>query len=438
MLGPTAACWLEVLCSRRDAVRTAAILAATRAVEIELRPEAVTESPVQELGSGLAEYERLRVRYERYWQRGRFRLSPFAGTPRVVLDLALTRLAAWRKEADPLIDTLQDCEAELSLLKRLGGIIERLRHGLVDLHLIAQCGPVLASFCALLPRQAEPKLPDWVIVRPIAWEEERCFLILGPAKSLGEVKHQISAAKGRIIERPDWLRGEVDDAGARILARCRFLSVRIVHLYAELDSLFEDHALGDVLAEMAWLAWFRQHVGALEREGDYLAWITGWTDDPSGRIPRTALDRYRSGAILRLAAPPRGARPPQILTNPQWLRPFEVFARALGVPGAEEADPTPVLAVVVPWLFGYMFGDVGQGLVLVLLGWWLRPRFEVARLLIPCGLSAMAFGLLFGSIFAREDLIPALWLHPLDAPLVVLLVPLVLGVGLLGLGQALL
>jgi len=49
----------------------------------------------------------------------------------------------------------------------------------------------------------------------------------------------------------------------------------------------------------------------------------------------------------------------------------------------------------------------------------------------------MLFGLLFGSLFAREDLIPALWLHPLEEPMRVLLVPLVFAVLLLSLGQLL-
>jgi V/A-type H+-transporting ATPase subunit I len=64
-------------------------------------------------------------------------------------------------------------------------------------------------------------------------------------------------------------------------------------------------------------------------------------------------------------------------------------------------------------------------------------RFELARLLVACGVSAMFFGLLFGSVFGIEHLIPALWLHPLEHPLPVLAVPLVFAVGLLSLGQVL-
>jgi len=51
-----------------------------------------------------------------------------------------------------------------------------------------------------------------------------------------------------------------------------------------------------------------------------------------------------------------------------------------------------VLAVVVPLLFGYMFGDVGQGLVLMLLGALLQRRFEAARLAIAGGAAAVVFG----------------------------------------------
>jgi V/A-type H+-transporting ATPase subunit I len=107
------------------------------------------------------------------------------------------------------------------------------------------------------------------------------------------------------------------------------------------------------------------------------------------------------------------------------------------MPSSSEADPTPLLAVVVPLMFGYMFGDVGQGLVLATAGWWYRRRFPIARLLMVGGVSAALFGLLFGGIFSLHGVIPALWLHPLDAPLTVLLAPLIGGAVLLTVGLAL-
>jgi V/A-type H+-transporting ATPase subunit I len=436
MLRPASTRWFEVLCSRGESVSTVAELSRTGAIEVEVRQGVTEDFLIQDL-SRLADYQALLPRYGRYWARGSLRRAPLMEAPMAVLDHALDRIAAWRREADSIIDALQECEVELARVKWLSRIIERIQHGALDFDLLTASGPVLGTFCAILPREADPKLPDWVIARTVPWENDRCYVILGPAERLHEVKHQIEGAKGRSIERPGWLRGRAGEALSRLRAHREFLSVRVVHLYAELDSLYDDFDLGTVLGKAAWLDWFVGRIGGLELASEHLVWITGWTDDLSGASLDAALERAQTRALLRFGPPPPGLRPPQVLVNPRWLKPFEAFARAFGVPGNDEADPTPLLAVIVPLLFGYMFGDLGQGAVLALLGWWLKDRSEIAPLLMAAGVSAAVFGLLFGSVFAIEGLIPAIWLHPMEDPLTVLGVPLVFAVLLLSLGQLL-
>jgi hypothetical protein len=90
-----------------------------------------------------------------------------------------------------------------------------------------------------------------------------------------------------------------------------------------------------------------------------------------------------------------------------------------GTPEAREVDPSGLLALLVPLLFGYMFPDVGHGLLLVLFALLFSKRWPDIRFLLPCGLAAMAFGLLFGDLFGFDDLIPALWLKPLEQPIIV-------------------
>jgi V/A-type H+-transporting ATPase subunit I len=123
-----------------------------------------------------------------------------------------------------------------------------------------------------------------------------------------------------------------------------------------------------------------------------------------------------------------------VLRNPAWARPFEVFGQLMGVPGTREADPSIVLALIAPLMFGYMFGDVVQGLVVAIAGFLLRKRLPALRLLIPGGIMAIAFGFAFGSVFAREDLIEPLWLRPLSEPLTVLGTALGFGVLLILVG----
>ena len=65
----------------------------------------------------------------------------------------------------------------------------------------------------------------------------------------------------------------------------------------------------------------------------------------------------------------RRITPPTKLKNGWFSRPLECLLRCMGLPGYNEMDPTPFLAITYSLLFGMMFGDLGQGLVLMLVGY---------------------------------------------------------------------
>ena len=50
------------------------------------------------------------------------------------------------------------------------------------------------------------------------------------------------------------------------------------------------------------------------------------------------------------------------MKNPGIFRPFELFVRMYGLPSYNEIDPTIFVALTYSFIFGAMFGDVGQGL----------------------------------------------------------------------------
>lgn len=181
------------------------------------------------------------------------------------------------------------------------------------------------------------------------------------------------------------------------------------------------------------IEWLNEHAKDL-RGSERLAWVTGWTSDVSGDNLRRALDACDVRYILRLADPPEGMNAPLVLNNPVWARAFETFARMLGTPGRNESDPSQLLAVIASSIFGFMFGDVGQGAIVLLAGLVFGRRYPMTRMLVPGGVMAIFFGFMFGSVFSREDIIPALWMHPLSDPITLLIAAVIAGMAIIVLG----
>ena len=109
--------------------------------------------------------------------------------------------------------------------------------------------------------------------------------------------------------------------------------------------------------------------------------------------------------------------PPTKLKNPKLFKPFEMYTKMYGLPAYGEMDPTWFIAITYSFIFGAMFGDAGQGLVL-LIGGYLLYRFkhiDLAGIISCAGIFSTFFGFMFGSVFGFEDIIEPVWLRPMDA-----------------------
>ncbi|MEG1687260.1 MAG: V-type ATPase 116kDa subunit family protein, partial [Angelakisella sp.] len=105
-------------------------------------------------------------------------------------------------------------------------------------------------------------------------------------------------------------------------------------------------------------------------------------------------------ADQRIAVPVR-------LKNNWLLRPFEMFVDIYGLPSYKDIDPTPFLGLTYILLFGIMFGDLGQGLLIMLLGLFLEQKKKMALggVMARIGVSSMVFGFFYGSVFGFEELL---------------------------------
>jgi V/A-type H+-transporting ATPase subunit I len=84
-----------------------------------------------------------------------------------------------------------------------------------------------------------------------------------------------------------------------------------------------------------------------------------------------------------------------------------MFVEMYGVPSYKDMDPTPIVAITYSLLFGIMFGDLGQGLLLMLLG-FLMYRFKGMKLGavgIRIGFVSAIFGFIYGSVFGNEEIL---------------------------------
>jgi len=423
MIRPEPARWFEILAARDDAVLVLEALAASGAVQFEATPNATQNLPLADLWPRLQQFGEYARRYHAYWPPGRSRPHGFAEPPATVLGRYLVRIGAWAQEAEPLIERLQRGAAERTELRLWQRVAGATAGSAIDFSQLAAAGPVVHARLFVFPPDTEPELPPDSILRRFVIDGRLHVLALGTIEALQPLAMQAAALKGTSHALPSWLHSDAGENAAYIAARLGALEREEAELQASLSALHERHELPEALGDISRLQWMIQNVPALESAGLFCR-ITGWTSELSGDRLAAALERSGARAILHYPAPPPVTKPPLILANPWWARPFEVFIRALGMPARNEADPTILLALVVPLIFGYMFGDVGQGLVIASAGLLLRKRWPLARLFIAGGIAASLFGLLFGSVFSVQGVLAPLWLDPLADPLAVLVVPL--------------
>jgi V/A-type H+-transporting ATPase subunit I len=250
------------------------------------------------------------------------------------------------------------------------------------------------------------------------------------------------------INLPEAYRGTPAEIIGALNAGIERARQRIAESKAEIEKLHEMH-----IPQLRNLLWrvraSRILAEAIARFGKlhYTYLILGWVPtEQAGRL-RHELERISDKVLIEVRELDRqeaAGEVPTALHNPPLLQGFQQLVTNYGAPRYNEIDPTPLLALTFPLIFGVMFGDVGHGLVLALLGLLLasgrvrslRQMRGLGSLVAICGLTSMIFGFLYGSVFGMEHLLPPLWLRPLENITDILLMAVAMGVVLLNVGFA--
>lgn len=222
---------------------------------------------------------------------------------------------------------------------------------------------------------------------------------------------------------PDEYDGTPTEAGHNLEDQIKELEARIVQVDQDIVAAISSRK-DDLTASYRRIMTFSTNfdvrkLAACTKHDDHTFYILcGWmTESDAKRFQKEIEDDDNTFCIIEDNHNNIMSKPPTKMRNPKLFKPFEMYVEMYGLPCYNEIDPTILIGITYSFLFGFMFGDAGQGLCL-LIGGYLLYRFKKVRLagiISCCGVFSTIFGLLFGSIFGFEDIIDAVWLRPSEA-----------------------
>ena len=435
MFRPTQARWFETYVPRQDTVKATEVLAATGVVQLETDPrlsEPVDEERLRDL---VGRFHTLATEHGHDLPGTGDQATTLIGDPLGIANAALRRLREWSARVDYLKAHVAHLRAELRHLELLAESLQALHQAGLDLDRVFHKTRFLCKCLFACPRGEGGDAEAGEGVEVVVRGNQHDFLyVAGLPDQRHAIRHWVVEKGCEQMGIPAWLSGDHGEQVGKVCDRLARVHDELAELEKELKDLRRDAQLARDRANVDTLRWYLSHAAGTLGEGPFCH-VTGWTTANPRRL-RAALEEAGIHAVLRSPEAPVGAAPPVATLDTWWARPFQPLLILWGTPDRQEVDPSGLLPLIVPLLFGYMFPDVGHGLVLVLLGLVLYRRAPRTRFLIPCGLAAAIFGLVFGEVFGFEGWLRPLWVEPLEDPIQVLLVPLVFGFFLMLLGLA--
>ena len=268
-----------------------------------------------------------------------------------------------------------DKEARFRLKKNYGNILAVIFHTATS-----DDGEV---YLAIYPKEVTNEIDR--ILKSLNWQDVE---ILGKSKGtakeiLGELDKQeedLTKRKKEILEKRD-----------------NFLRKNKGKIESHIVSMFLKDRIEEVKHFMA-------------RSNKYF-YMSGWIAERDIPKLKEILRTYKD-IVIKVRSPEEdNVTPPTKLKNSFFARPFELLIKMYGVPNYKEKDPTFLFAVTYMFLFGAMFGDVGQGLVFFMAGFLIKNK-DFGGLLKRLGIASTIFGFLYGSVFGMESIIPAIFMRP--------------------------
>jgi V/A-type H+-transporting ATPase subunit I len=243
------------------------------------------------------------------------------------------------------------------------------------------------------------------------------------------------------IKLPDAYYGTPEESYQSIMAKIAEINKELDDIYSQIKERLNDIADQLVLAHHSVTVLSKnfdvRKLAACTREqgkSDVFYIICGWISlNDSKELLKEASKDPLVYCVCDDGQAETDVKPPTKLKNPKLFKPFEMFIKMYGLPAYNEFDPTSFVAITYSFIFGIMFGDVGQGLCLVIGGalLYLTKKMNIAAIVALAGVFSTIFGFLYGSIFGFETIIQPLWLSPRENVMTMLITSVGFGVFLI-------
>jgi|GEM_PF-3064470 len=142
-------------------------------------------------------------------------------------------------------------------------------------------------------------------------------------------------------------------------------------------------------------------------QSERLYFINGWVRERDRTAIEDFVASHGSYAIAAFSKPHHNELPPTSFKVSKGVMPFNSLLRFIAVPRSDEVDPTTLIAITLPMMYGMIVGDVGYALVLMALSYYLTGKTkgmlsDLMKITFISSFWGILWGIVFGEVFGFE------------------------------------
>ena len=245
--------------------------------------------------------------------------------------------------------------------------------------------------------------------------------------------------------------GTAAESTERLDSEMEFLRQKRAEMEQEIISFKDEYPRMKICADRLVQDAEKQAVQERFLAGDTVFFMEGWV--PEKKIPALEKELEKFQCAVEFSDPQEGDEVPVLCQNSKLVDPMHMVVEMYSLPAYDGIDPNPLIFPFFVFYFGFMFADMGYGLIMLLVSLFVIKKYnpkktmgQMMHLGVLVGISTMVCGFFIGSLFGDSVTVisetfmgksRALWslIDPLKDPMTVLYFGIVLGIIQMVFGQ---